>query len=63
MALTFEEIVPLVLDLNALVQKGIAASKVLPADVDDVDNACAIIAAVTPDLCALIIKAKNEAKD
>lgn len=63
MALTFDEIIPLLGDVSAVVAAGEAASKAVPAEATDLENACAIIKAVIPPLCDIVVKVEKDMKD
>lgn len=63
MALTLDELLPMLGDLSAIVAAGEAASKSVPVDASDLVNAATIIKAVIPPLCDLLVKIEAEAKD
>ena len=63
MALTLDELLPMLGDLSAIVAAGEAASRTVQADASDLVNAATIVKAVIPPLCDLLIKVETEAKD
>ena len=63
MALTLDELLPMLGDLSAIVAAGEAASRSVPADASDLVNAATIVKAVVPPLCDLLIKIEAERKD
>lgn len=63
MALTLDEILPLLGDITTIIKAGEDASKTVSTDASDLTNAVTIVKAVIPPLCDLLLKVERDARD